>query len=88
VFKAFGCSGVVRIDYIIDDSTDQVYFNEMNTIPGSLSFYLWEPKGKPYKELLDDIIKIAMKRHKRKANLSYTFSNNLFQTNNLDGIKK
>ncbi|MDA3846695.1 MAG: ATP-grasp domain-containing protein, partial [Vallitaleaceae bacterium] len=88
VFKAFGCSGVVRIDYIIDASTEEVFFNEMNTIPGSLSFYLWEPKGKSYKELLTDIIKIAMQRFKRKADLSYSFNNNLFQVNNLDGLKK
>lgn len=88
VFKAFGCSGLVRIDYIIDGTTGQVYFNEMNTIPGSLSFYLWEPKGKSYKELLDDLIKIAMKRHKQKQNLSYNFNNELFKSNNLDGVKK
>jgi len=88
VFKAFGCSGVVRIDYIVDHMSNHVYFNEMNTIPGSLAFYLWEPKGKPYKELLNDIIKIAMKRFKRKADLSYSFTNDLFQVNNLDGLKK
>lgn len=88
VFKAFGCSGVVRIDYIIDGTTGQVYFNEMNTIPGSLSFYLWEPKGKPFEALLDDLIKIAMKRYKRKQSLSYNFNNELFNSNNLDGIKK
>lgn len=88
VFKALGCSGVVRIDYIIDHNSGQVYFNEMNSIPGSLSFYLWEPKGIPYKVLLDQLIKNAMKRYKRKADLSYTFNNDLFQLNKLDGIKK
>ena len=41
-FKALGCNGVSRIDFMIDADTDKLYFNEINTIPGSLAFYLWE----------------------------------------------
>ena len=44
IFKALGASGVVRIDYLLDTKTDTVYANEINTIPGSLAFYLWEAK--------------------------------------------
>ena len=50
-FKALGCNGVSRIDFMIDEDTGKLYFNEINTIPGSLSFYLWEPVGVPYKDL-------------------------------------
>ena len=40
---AFDCKGVVRIDYLVDQDTNDLYVNEINTIPGSLAFYLWEP---------------------------------------------
>jgi D-alanine-D-alanine ligase len=63
-FQTLGCSGVSRIDFIIDSNTDQLYFNEINTLPGSLSFYLWM-KSQPkvvYTELLNQIIQQAEKR--------------------------
>jgi len=40
-----GCSGVARIDFIVDSSSDQIYFNEINTLPGSLAYYLWAVKS-------------------------------------------
>ncbi len=43
-FTAFGCAGVTRVDFLID-ARQRVYVNELNTIPGSFSFYLWEPAG-------------------------------------------
>ena len=61
-FQALGCNGVARIDFMIDEETDKLYFNEINTIPGSLAFYLWEPLGVPYKELLHRMIQLALKR--------------------------
>ena len=81
-FKALGCGGVARIDFLLDldEKTDtgyRVWFNEINTIPGSLAFYLWEPVGVAYPELLDRIIKLALKREREKANLSFTFDNNI-----------
>jgi D-alanine-D-alanine ligase len=62
-FKVLGCSGVSRIDFIIDASCDQLYFNEINTLPGSLSFYLWVKSSPPlvYTELLNRIIRQAEK---------------------------
>ncbi|MCR5102211.1 MAG: D-alanine--D-alanine ligase, partial [Butyrivibrio sp.] len=60
-FKVLGCSGVSRIDFMIDESNGNIYLNEINTIPGSLSFYLWEPLGKKYANLLDDMIQLALK---------------------------
>ena len=66
-FKALNLSGVCRIDFLIDSKTNDVYINEPNTIPGSLAFYLWEPVGKGYKELLSDMINIAIKDYKEKS---------------------
>ena len=63
-FKVLGASGVVRIDYLYDKKTKKYYLNELNSIPGSLSFYLWNPLNKEYDELLDDMINIAIKRYK------------------------
>ena len=77
VFKALGASGVVRIDFIIDTDTDTVYVNEINTIPGSLSFYLWEATGTPYGELLDKLISLAFRRNRNRENLTFTIDTNI-----------
>ena len=45
IFRLLGCAGVSRLDFLMNDKTEEVYFNEINTIPGSLSFYLWEKSG-------------------------------------------
>src|SRR5699024_2207109 len=65
-FRALNLSNICRIDFLIDKKAKKVYVNESNTIPGSLSFYLWEPIGVPYDKLLDRMITIAIKDFKRK----------------------
>ena len=77
IFKYLGCSGVSRIDFIIDKDTDKVYANEINPIPGSLSFYLFKPLGMEYKLLLDRLISIAIENYKNEERLSFSFDNNL-----------
>lgn len=86
-FQTLGCSGVSRIDFMIDRDTDQVYVNEINPIPGSLAFYLWEAIGKPYEELLDDMIKLAFKREREEQNMLTSFDSNILQNANLSGAK-
>ena len=76
-FKALNMSGVCRIDFLINNETRKVYINEPNTIPGSLAFYLWEPKGKSYEELIDDIITLAIKDYKAKHKKIYSFDTNI-----------
>lgn len=89
VFKVLNLSGVCRIDYIIDKKKNKFYVNEPNTIPGSLSFYLWEPIGKPYNELLDDMINIAIKDYKNRSKKTYSFESNILNNcNGLKGVKK
>lgn len=85
VFKALNLSGVCRIDYLIDKKTKEYFVNEPNTIPGSLSFYLWEPLGKKYTTLLDDLITLAIKDYKNKQKKTYCFDTNILQ--NFNGIK-
>ncbi len=86
-FKALGCNGVARIDFMIDEETDCLYFNEINTIPGSLAFYLWEPVGVSYKELLDRMIQLALKRRREEEALTFSFDTNILNQNSLSGLK-
>ena len=85
VFKALNLSGLCRIDYLIDKKSNKVYVNEPNTIPGSLAFYLWEPIGKNYDQLLDDMINIAIKEYKNRMKKTYSFDTNILS--NYNGIK-
>lgn len=84
-FKVLGLSGVVRIDFLIDKKKQKVYINEANACPGSLAFYLWDPIGKKYPELLDDMINIAIKDYKRRINKVHSFNTNILQ--NFNGLK-
>lgn len=74
IFRMLDCKGVVRIDYMFDKDTEKLYITEINTIPGSLAFYLWENDGLSYTSLIDKMIEYAEKAHadKNKANYAYT----------------
>lgn len=84
VFKILGCEGVSRIDYIIDVDKDKVFVNEINTIPGSLSFYLWKDKGISFTKLCDILIKLAIKRRERREKIIYSNDVNIL---NITGKK-
>ncbi len=87
-FKVLGCNGVSRIDFMIDGETDKVYLNEINTIPGSLSFYLWEPVGVPYKKLLDRMVELALKRARQEDSIVFSFETNILDIDrNFSGSK-
>jgi D-alanine-D-alanine ligase len=75
-FRAFGCGGVTRVDFLID-ARERVYVNELNTIPGSFSFYLWEPAGLPFADLMDELIEFALAEHREKLRTTTVFSTNL-----------
>jgi D-alanine-D-alanine ligase len=75
-FTAFGCAGVTRVDFLID-SAERVYVNELNTIPGSFSFYLWEPAGLPFARLMDELIELAIDEHHEKLRTTTVFATNL-----------
>ena len=86
-FKALGCNGVVRIDFLMDDETKEVWVNEINTIPGSLAFYLWEATGLKYKDMLDEVINLALKRSREEASVTYSFDTNVLSGIKLGGSK-
>jgi D-alanine-D-alanine ligase len=75
-FTAFSCTGVTRVDFLVDAS-ERVWVNELNTIPGSFSFYLWEPAGLPFSDLMDELIDLALNDHREKLATTTVFSTNL-----------
>lgn len=87
-FKCLGCSGVSRIDFLLDCDSMNVYVNEINTIPGSLSFYLWEATGMPFASLLDEVISLAFKRDRRSKELTYSFDTNVLSGASIPTGKK
>ena len=86
-YRALNSSGVVRIDFLIDMKENKVYANEINSIPGSLSFYLWDACGKKYSELLDDIINIAIKDYKNRQSKIRSFDSNILASAGIKGAK-
>ncbi len=87
-FKVLGCNGVSRIDFMMDTESGKIWLNEINTIPGSLSFYLWEPVGVPYGKLLDRMISLSLKRQREAENITYAFDSNVLQGVKLGGGAK
>lgn len=85
VFKCLNLSGVCRIDFLIDRISEKVYVNEPNTIPGSLAFYLWEPIGKKYESMLDELITLAIKNFKERNKKIHSFDTNILS--NFSGVK-
>lgn len=77
VFNILGCNGVARVDFLIDNKTNKVYVNEINTIPGALSYYLWEATGKTFEQELDEIIDLAIKRQSDREKLTFSYDQNI-----------
>lgn len=77
IFRVMDLKGVVRVDYIIDKKTNNVYVNEVNTIPGSLAFYLFEPLGIKFSQLIDKMVDAALRAHKEKQASSFSFGSQI-----------
>lgn len=86
-FKVLGASGVCRIDFIMDKESKKVYINEINTIPGSLAYYLWTEKGVSFTELLDRLIDIALERERRRSKMTFSYDTDLLETYQSGGSK-
>lgn len=76
-FKSLHSRGVVRIDFLVDNKDEKVYINEINTIPGSFAFYLWDYDGLKYKDLIDKLIQIAEKENEEKRKNNYTYDSDI-----------
>ena len=86
-FRVLACDGVSRIDFMIDEANGGIYVNEINTIPGSLSFYLWEATGIKFDELVDRLVSVAFKRKRDSEFKTTSYSENIFAYQAKHGAK-
>jgi D-alanine-D-alanine ligase len=78
-FAVIHAAGTSRIDFLYRPNSEALYLNEINSIPGSLAFYLWEATGLPFDELVDRLITIALQRHQERAQTQFSFEVNLLR---------
>lgn len=77
-FRVLSCHGVSRIDVMIDGKDGGIYINEINTIPGSLSYYLWEASGISFPKLMDTLVQLALRRKRDIDRKTFTYDRNIF----------
>lgn len=86
-FKAVDGRGIVRIDYLVKPDDGEVYLNEMNTMPGSLSFYLWRETNMTDSEVVDKLAKLARDAYADKRRNIYDYKTNLVELASGRGLK-
>ena len=77
-FRVLSCHGVSRVDVMVDRDDNKIYVNEINTIPGSLSFYLWEETGISFTQLMDKLVELALRRKRDMDRKTFTYDANIF----------
>ena len=76
IYKALGCSGIARVDMLIDGKTGKVYFNEVNPLPGGLYAHNWRKAGVSSVELVTKLLDFAQERWQAKQKIATSFSTN------------
>jgi D-alanine-D-alanine ligase len=76
-FAAVGAEGVARIDSFVNEKTGETWVMEINTIPGSFAFYLWEASGLSFPDLVRALVDSALARHEAKGKLMFSFESGL-----------
>lgn len=85
IFNSMDCKGVVRIDYMFSTEENELYVTEINTIPGSMAFYLWTPSGLAYPALIDQMVQYAMQAQNDKDNSNYAYTSDILKNIALGG---
>lgn len=85
-FRCVGGKGIARVDFLVDKK-DTVYFNEINTMPGSLAFYLWEKSNLPFPKLVSRLVDLAISDWKTKQGLIRSFETNILSSFASGGLK-
>ncbi len=90
VFKVLGCKGVARVDFLVDQDTGKIFVNEINTLPGSIAYYLWKekPNSLSPEQLVDRLIELAIEAHQEKKRTKFTTDQVLLNNINLLALKK
>lgn len=76
-FEAIDAAGVARVDAFVKEDTGDAWVMEINTTPGSFSFYLWEAAGLTFEELMDALLQIALKGAEERSKLMFSFESGL-----------
>ena len=76
-FWAIDAAGIARVDFMVRPDTEDFWITEINTLPGSLSFYLWEKSGLSFSNLLDKLIELGFERYKEKQELTFSYDSDL-----------
>ncbi len=79
IFKKFGCSGIARVDFLLDRKSGKYYMTEINTLPGTLYHHLWKASGVEIGEVIKELIKTAEERHKKKELLINSFESDILK---------
>ena len=82
LFDKLGCSGIARFDFLLDRISGELYFSEVNTLPGNFYKHLWQESGLNFGELLTNLIEVAVDNFENQKNLTYNFNSNLIQIAN------
>jgi D-alanine-D-alanine ligase len=86
-FRAIEGRGIARIDFLVKPDEDKVYLNEINTMPGSLAFYLWDAQGMPAREVVHKLVEIARDAQAEKRKNNYDYQTNLVNLVDARGLK-
>lgn len=86
-FQALDGRGIARIDFLVRPDQGEVYLNEINTLPGSLAFYLWREDGFSAAQLVEHLLELARNAHAEKRRSIYDYQTNLVEIASQRGIK-
>jgi D-alanine-D-alanine ligase len=87
VYKALGCSGIARVDFLYDKKTKKIFANEVNPLPGTLYHHLWQKSGKELNVLLTELLDFATKKHQSQKNLTHSFKSSVLTNLNSSKLK-
>ena len=79
-FRAIGACGLSRVDFLVNIKKERVYINEINTLPGGMSFYIWEKSGYTYAEVVDRVIALGFERFEKTGKLQRSFDTKLLKS--------
>ena len=82
VYRALGCTGIARVDFLYDKQSKKFYANEVNPLPGTLYHHLWKASGLDLPELLKELVRLAEENYQRRRDVSYTFESSLLRSLN------
>jgi D-alanine-D-alanine ligase len=87
VYQALGCSGIARIDFLLNKANNEFFANEVNPLPGTLYHHLWKESGIEFPALLEKLMTLARERHRQKQDFNYSFQSSVLNSINSKKLK-